>query len=312
VIANHLLSREDALSQIVANGIPLEYEAYGRADGEPLLLIMGFGAQMTRWSPEFIKALTNEGYRVILHDNRDVGLSHHLDDAGEPDMQKVYGALMAGQKPDVPYTLDDMADDSVGLLEALGVERAHIVGASMGGMIAQMVAANHPERTLSLTSIMSSTGNPALPPAKPEAMAALTKPAVDPAVNLDGHILSGLASQKVIGSPGYPTDEATLIQRLRADALRSYYPVGRSRQMAAIVASGDRRAALAGITAPTVVIHGADDPLVPLPGGEDTAATIPGAELHVIPGMGHDLPPALIPKIVDLIGLATARARASA
>ena len=300
------------MPQIIANGIPLEYAIYGRESGEPILLIMGFGAQMTRWSPQFIRELTNRGYRVIVHDNRDVGLSHRLEAHGEPDMTAVYTALMSGQTPDVPYLLNDMADDSAGLLEALGIEKAHIVGASMGGMIAQMVAANHREKVLSLTSIMSTTGNPALPPANPEAMAALTKPAVDPAENLDKHIWSGLESQKVIGSPAYPTPDEILIERIKQDARRAYYPVGRARQMAAIVASGDRREALATIVAPTVVIHGEADPLVPVEGGRDTAAVIPGAELHTLPGMGHDLPQQLIPRIADLIERATARARESA
>ncbi|CAN5739968.1 alpha/beta hydrolase [soil metagenome] len=297
------------MPQIIANGIPLEYAIYGRESGEPILLIMGFGAQMTRWSPQFIRELTNRGYRVIVHDNRDVGLSHRLEAHGEPDMTAVYTALMSGQTPDVPYLLNDMAADSAGLLEVLGIEKAHIVGASMGGMIAQMVAANHRERVLSLTSIMSTTGNPALPPANPEAMAALTKPAVDPAENLDKHIWSGLESQKVIGSPAYPTPDEILIERIKQDAKRAYYPVGRARQMAAIVASGDRREALTTIVAPTVVIHGEADPLVPVEGGHDTAAVIPGAELHTIPGMGHDLPQQLIPRIADLIERATARAR---
>ncbi|MDO8322445.1 MAG: alpha/beta hydrolase [Phenylobacterium sp.] len=300
------------MPQIIANGIPLEYAVYGPEKGEAVLLIMGFGAQMTRWSPQFIRELTNRGYRVIVHDNRDVGLSHRFEDHGEPDMTAIYTALMSGQTPDVPYHLADMARDSVGLLEVLGVERAHVVGASMGGMIAQLVAANHPEKTASLVSIMSTTGNPAVPPAKPEAMAALTKPGVDPAVDMDKHVWSGLESHKVIGSPGYPTPDEILIERIRADARRAYYPVGRARQMAAVVACGDRRPLLAAITAPTVVIHGEADPLVPVEGGRDTAASIPGAELHTIPGMGHDLPHQLIPRIADLIERATARARESA
>ncbi|HEX5379373.1 MAG TPA: alpha/beta fold hydrolase [Phenylobacterium sp.] len=300
------------MPQITANGIALEYDIHGPEAGDPVLLIMGFGAQMTQWSPQFIGELTGRGYRVIVHDNRDVGLSEKFDAAGVPDMQKVYGALMSGQTPDVPYTLDDMAADSAGLLDALGVERAHIVGASMGGMIAQMVAANHPEKSLSLVSVMSTTGNPALPPAKPEAMAVLMTPSPDPATDMAAYVANGVKGQKVIGSPGYPTEEAVTAERVKNNALRSYYPVGRSRQMSAIVASGDRRGALAAITVPTVVIHGADDPLVPVEGGKDTAATIPGAELHIVPGMGHDLPAQIIPQICDLIELATARARAVA
>lgn len=300
------------MPQITANGIALEYDVHGPETGEPLLLIMGFGAQMTQWSPQFIGELTSRGYRVIRHDNRDVGLTQKFEAAGVPDMQKVYGALMNGQKPEVPYTLDDMAADSAGLLDALDIPRAHIVGASMGGMIAQLVAVNHPEKTLSLVSVMSTTGNPALPPAKPEAMAALTTPAPDPAADMDAYIVHSVKNQKVIGSPGYPTENAIIAERARNNAQRSFYPVGRTRQMAAVVACGDRRPVLGGITAPTVVIHGGDDPLVPVEGGHDTAAAIPGAELHIIPGMGHDLPLQLIPQVCDLIELATARARATA
>ena len=297
------------MPETTANGISLHYDLRGPETGEPVLLIMGLGAQMTRWSNDFVGELASRGYRAIRYDNRDVGLSQKLDEAGAPDMTAVYTALMSGQKPNVPYLLSDMAADAVGLLDALGIDRAHIVGASMGGMIAQMVAAEHPQRTLSLTSIMSSTGNPALPPAKPEAMERLQSRGPDPLHDLDAFLDHGLISSKVLGSPGYPVDEVELRAQLRSDYERSFYPVGFARQMAAIVASGDRRKALATITAPTVVIHGADDPLVPKDGGEDTAATIPGAELHLIPGMGHNLPAPLIVPVCDLIERATARAR---
>jgi len=301
------------MPQIDANGIPLHYEAHGPETGEPLLLIMGLGAQMTRWPVEMVEDLAGRGYRVIRYDNRDVGLSHKLHDAGAPDMNAVYGALMAGQKPPVPYLLSDMAADAAGLMDALEIERAHIVGASMGGMIAQMLAAEHPHRVLSLTSIMSSTGNPALPPAKPEAMERLTNRGPDPQEDLEAFLDHGVAGSKVMAGPNpYPTDDAELKEALRADYHRSFYPVGFARQMAAIVASGDRRKALGGITAPTVVIHGADDPLVPLAGGEDTAANIPDAELHVLPRMGHNVPKPLIGQLCDLIERATARARAAA
>src|SRR5580658_3035892 len=164
------------MPHVNANGLDLYYESHGPEDAEPILLIMGLGAQMTRWSPELIGKLTDAGHRVIAYDNRDVGLTEKLDAAGPPDIGAVMGALRDGRKPDVAYTLDDMAADAAGLLDALDVERAHIVGASMGGMIAQLVAADHPERTLSLTSIMSTTGNPELPRAKPEAMARLSTP----------------------------------------------------------------------------------------------------------------------------------------
>jgi pimeloyl-ACP methyl ester carboxylesterase len=300
------------MPQIIANDIPLEYDVHGPETGEPLLLIMGLGAQMTRWPQEMIDDLAARGFRVIRYDNRDIGLSHKFDEAGQPDMQAVYAAIGTGQKPPAPYLLSDMAADGVGLLDALGHDRAHIVGASMGGMIAQMLAAEHPGRVLSLTSIMSSTGNPGLPPAKPEAMARLTTPAPDPHKDLEAYLAHAVAGAYIMAGAGNPIDEAEQRAQSAADVKRSFYPVGVSRQMAAIVASGDRRAALATITAPTVVIHGADDPLVPVEAGHDTHASIPGAEMHVVPGMGHNLPKPLIPVVNDLIERATARSRQSA
>lgn len=299
------------MPQITANGLTFEYDAHGPDDGEVLLLIMGLGAQMIAWPMDLIQNLADRGFRVVRYDNRDVGLSHKLDHLGAPDMPAIYTALMAGQKPPAPYFLSDMAADAAGVLDALEIERAHVVGASMGGMIAQMVAAEHPHRVLSLTSIMSTTGNPALPPAKPEAMERLTNRGPDPAVDLEAFLDHGIEGSKVLAGPAFSADLDELRAQLRATYERSFYPVGFARQMAAIVASGDRRAALATITAPTVVIHGIDDPLVQPTGGEDTAATIPGAELHMVPGMGHNLPKPLVGKIADLIERATTLAKTS-
>ena len=287
------------MARAQANGIEIEWDERGPADGPAVLLIMGLGAQMTRWTEAFMAPLASRGFRVIRFDNRDVGLSSKLHDGGIPDLTKVGMAVATGQKPDVPYSLDDMAADAVALLDAIGVARAHVVGASMGGMIAQLVAANHPDRVLSLTSIMSSTGNPALPRATAEANAVLmSRPAGG---DLDSLVAHGVKAARTIGSPGYPADEAVLAERARADLQRQNYPQGFARQLAAIWANGDRRARLAGITAPTLVIHGADDPLVPIEGGRDTAASIPGARLVEIAGMGHDLPEALIPQVTGLI-----------
>lgn len=297
------------MAQVKANGIAIEYESKGPANAETVLLIMGLGAQMIAWPPELIDALIAKGYRVVWYDNRDVGLSHKFDDAGPADMGAIMQAIAAGEKPSSAYLLDDMARDAAELLDALEIERAHIVGASMGGMIAQMVAANHPEKTLSLLSIMSSTGNRALPPAKPEAMAVLMTP---PADTFEGRVENAIKSQKVIGSPGYPQDEERLRRNATAAQNRMYYPAGFSRQMAAIMASGDRREALKKIKAPTTVLHGADDPLVPLEGGKDTAANIAGAELVVISGMGHDLPLALVDRVADIVHQAAQRAKVSA
>ena len=289
------------MPQIKANGLTLEYESLGSQTAETILLIMGLGAQMTRWPKALTDKLIARGYRVIAFDNRDVGLSQKLDDAGAPDMGAVLKALSEGKAPPVAYNLDDMAADAAGLLGALGIERAHIVGASMGGMIAQLVAADYPRRTLSLTSIMSTTGNPDLPRATPEAMAVINSRGPDPMVDLEGYLAHSMAGSRTIGSPAYPADEADLRERTLSDFNRAYYPVGFMRQYAGVMASPDRRPKLKTITAPTVVVHGEVDPLVPVEGGRDTAANIPGAELRVIPGMGHDLPPALYDTLVEAI-----------
>jgi pimeloyl-ACP methyl ester carboxylesterase len=300
------------MARAKVNGIEIEYDVTGPADGEPLLLIMGLGAQMTRWPTAFVDKLAARGLRVIRFDNRDIGLSSKLDAEGLPDFMAMFKALGEGRKPDVPYLLDDMAADAVGLLGTLGIERAHIVGASLGGMLAQLVAADYPERTLSLTSIMSTTGNRELPPASPAAMAVLNDRGPDPTADLEAYLDHAIKGAVVVGSPGYPIDEAETRERLRNDFNRSYSPAGFQRQYAAAAASPDRRPKLATITAPTVVIHGASDPLVPLAGGQDTAANIPGAELIVVEGMGHDFPPPLFDTIVDGIMKAVDRAKADA
>lgn len=294
------------MASIQANGITIEYEHFGPHDAPPILLIMGLGGQLTLWPVEFCEALVAHGFRVIRYDNRDIGLSTKFDHAGVPDMAALLMASLTGKTPDVAYTLDDMAADGIGLLDALGIDRAHIVGASMGGMIAQMVAATYPERTLSLTSIMSTTGNPAIPPARPEALAVLTnRPATtDP----DALVAFSVNAARVIGSPAYPASEERLLTRVRADLQRSYSPTGYMRQMAAVVAGGDRRARLATVTAPTLVIHGDADPLVSIEGGRDTAASIKGAELKIIPGMGHDLPLELVGTIADAVAGVASRA----
>jgi pimeloyl-ACP methyl ester carboxylesterase len=298
------------MPQIKANGIAIEYAAYGPKDGEKILLIMGLGAQMTRWPLALIEMFNARGFGVVTFDNRDVGLSHKFDAAGPADIGAIMAARAAGKSTSAAYNLNDMANDAAGVLEALGIGRAHIVGASMGGMIAQMVAANHPHKTLSLTSIMSSTGNPALPPAKPEAMAILmTRPT---STDLEVLAAQSVKSAAIIGSPKYPANEAEIRARFLADYQRAYYPVGVTRQMAAVMASGDRRDALRKIKVPTMVVHGIDDPLVPIDGGRDTAAVIPGAELREIPGMGHDLPAPLFGMIVNAVETVARKARVSA
>lgn len=298
------------MAQAKINGISIEYEVHGPDDGEPLLLIMGLGAQMTRWPPGLYEKLVARGFRVIRFDNRDVGLSQKF--TGVPTVESVVIARMQGQKPDIPYTLDDMAADAIGVLDFLDIKRAHICGASMGGMIGQLVAADYAERVLSFTAVFTSTGNPSLPPAKPEAMAVLTTRAGDPNTDIEAYLDQMIINARTIGSPGYPFDEKIVRERLRADVLRAYEPAGVARQIAAVVASGDRRTKAATIKAPVVVVHGDSDPLVSVEGGKDLAATIPGAELRIIPGMGHDLPPALYDVIADAISRAAERARINA
>lgn len=287
------------MPQIEANGIALEYEDHGDKAAPPILLVMGLGAQLTLWPIELVEALVDRGFRVIRYDNRDIGLSQKMDGAKAPGFVRHLVMKRFGFNPKTPYTLADMAADGVGLMDALGIDRAHIVGASMGGMIAQHIAFGFPERVLSLTSIMSTTGNPKLPPAQKEAIRALTRrPAsMEESVLVEHGMLIG----RTIGSPGYPADEERLRANTTANVRRSVYPEGMPRQLAAIIADGCRRSRLAGVTAPTLVIHGEADPLVPLAGGQDTAAHIPGATLKTIPGMGHDLPLQLVDEIADAV-----------
>ena len=285
---------------ITANGIQLEYEAYGDKANPPLLLVMGLGAQLTLWPMELVEALVARGYYVIRYDNRDIGLSQKFDAGGIPNFKRVALMRMLGLRARIPYRLRDMADDAAGLLDALGIAKAHVVGASMGGMIVQLLAIGHADKLLSMTSIMSTTGNRRLPPAQPAAMAALLDRAPAGAT-LEQVMPIGIKVSRAIGSPAYQSEEAALRSRIARDFARSYYPAGAGRQLAAILDDGDRRKRLARVTTPTLVIHGAADPLVPVEGGRDTAASIAGAKLLEIEGMGHDLPPDLVDQIADAI-----------
>ena len=293
------------MANVQANGIRLEYDTFGVRDDRPLLLVMGLGAQMIAWQDEFCEQLAGAGHFVVRFDNRDVGLSEKIEDAGVPDMATMVTALLSGAPVEAPYTLDDMAADALGLLEALEIERANICGASLGGMIVQAMAINAPERVTSMTSIMSSTGNPDVPPGTPEAMAALMSP---PGKTRDEHIERTVRVGSVIGSRVYPADAAEARDRAARAYDRSFYPLGVARQMAAAAAHGNRKPALASLSMPALVIHGKDDPLVPLEGGLDTHEAIPGAELLVVEGMAHDLPRPLWDEIVGGITRLTARA----
>jgi len=284
----------------IGNGIRIEYETHGDPANPPLLLIMGLGAQLTLWPIELVEALVARGYYVIRHDNRDIGLSEKFGHAGVPNFRRVALMRLFGLRAKLPYRLTDMADDAAGLLDALGIDNAHIVGGSMGGMIAQLLAIDHAPRVRTLTSIFSTTGNPRLPRPRPEAINALLDRAPANAT-LDQVIPIGIRVARAIGSPAYPAPEEYLRERIARDYARSFYPEGPARQIAAIMDDGDRRKRLRRVTAPTLVIHGTDDPLVPVEGGRDTARAIPGARLHEIPGMGHDLPLELVDEIADAI-----------
>ncbi|MCM8594564.1 alpha/beta fold hydrolase [Accumulibacter sp.] len=292
------------MPQVCANGLQLEYESFGAGSDPAILLIMGLGAQLGRWNVELCEALVARGFRVIRFDNRDCGLSSKLDESAVPDIGRT---LRSGAPLDAPYTLEDMAADCIGLLDALGIERAHIVGASMGGAIAQIVAARYPQRTLSLTSIMSTSSHPDLPPPTSEAARALFAP-LPPTRDREALIEDAISRQLAVASPEYPSCPQRLRERFTEEHERGFHPRGVARQLAAFLACGDRRALLATITAPTLVLHGADDPLIPVACGRDVAAHIPGAELRVIEGMAHDLPLALTDVFADAIVALASRA----
>ena len=281
-----------------ANNIEIEYETFGDPSSKPLLLIMGIGAQMIRWEKEFCEVLAEKGFYVIRFDNRDVGLSTKLHEAGEPDIMKVMMKLAKGEKIESAYTLDDMADDAVGLLSALGIDKAHICGASMGGGIAQILAYRHPSRVLSLISIMSSTGNPDLPRPKPEILKLMTQP---PPTEREAIIEARVNRLRILHGSVFPFDEEKWREFATESYDRSYYRPGYSRQFVAIRATGNIKSALSSISVPTLVIHGSEDPLVPIDGGKDTAEAIPGAELLIIDGMGHSIPIEVWPQVADAI-----------
>ncbi len=274
--------------------IELAYETFGSPEDTPLLLVMGLATQMIGWHDEFCRQLAERGLYVVRFDNRDIGLSTHLHGAGAPDVL----AVMGGDTSGVAYRLADMADDTAGLLDALGIDSAHVVGASMGGMIAQTLAIRHTDRVRSLTSIMSTTGDPAVGAPAQAALGVLLAP---PATDRDSAVQRAVDTYRVIGSPGFEFDEHGLRERAGLSFDRAHDPAGVARQLAAILASPDRTADLARVAVPTLVVHGEHDALVDVSGGRATAAAIPGAELLVVDGMGHDLPREVWPQLVDRI-----------
>jgi pimeloyl-ACP methyl ester carboxylesterase len=293
--------------QISANGIALEVEDHGPANGEPLVLVMGLGMQLVAWHPDFVAMLVARGFRVIRFDNRDIGLSQRFDHLGVPNLALDSLKYAVGLKVSAPYTVATMADDTAGLLDALGIAAAHICGASMGGMIAQQLAVRHRERVKSLTLIMTSSGSRRLPGPSLKVRSALISRPADPR-NVQSVIEHYVKLYKLIGSPGYPAGDAYLNEWLGQAVRRSHRPQGTARQMVAIAADGNRSPLLGQIAVPTQVIHGQDDPLVPVAAGHDLAARIAGAQIDVIPGMGHDLPGPLWPRFVAGIAAAAGRA----
>jgi pimeloyl-ACP methyl ester carboxylesterase len=283
-------------------GIEIFYEDNGPADAEVILLVMGLGAQMTLWPDELVAALVGDGFRVIRYDNRDIGLSQKFEGARAPSPAIQVLRKKIGFPAKVPYTLKDMADDGIGLFDALGIAKAHVVGASMGGMIVQLMAIHHADRLMTMTSIMSTTGSGKLPQAEKHAMDALVAPLKS--LEEEAVVAHGINIARNIGSPAsaeFPFDEEAQRARVLRTMRRSLYPAGLPRQLAAIIDDGDRTSRLASVRTPTLVLHGEADPLVKLAGGEATAKAISGARLVTVPGWGHDLPIPLIPRIAGEI-----------
>ncbi|MDD9937974.1 MAG: alpha/beta hydrolase [Myxococcales bacterium] len=289
------------MARYAVNGISIEVEQHGEVRDPAILLLRGLGTQLVQWPPLLLETLVQAGFRVVTFDNRDVGLSDKIDQAGELDLP----SIMQGQNAP-PYTLQDMALDTVGVLDALEVAAAHVVGISMGGMIAQRVAATHPDRCLSMTSIMSSSGAPGLPTGTPEATATLLARPADPD-DREAVIAQKINSQRTIGSPDYPMTDRELRSYSERAYDRCHAPDGVARQLAAVLGDGSRVELLRTIRVPALVIHGRDDPLVPLAAGEDTARHIPRCKLEIIAGMGHDVTAANTPLLAKLL-IAHARA----
>ena len=292
--------------QVSANGIRLEVEDHGSPQGEPLLLVMGLGMQLLGWHEDFVALLVASGFRVIRFDNRDIGLSQIFEQGGTPNLALDSLRYAFGLGVKSPYTLADMAADAIGILDALDIESAHVCGASMGGMIAQRMAANAPARVRSLTLMMTSSGARRLPgPSLKVRSALISRP---PAQTVEGIVEHYVRLYALIGSPAYPSDPDDLRKRFTTSVRRSYRPAGTARQMVAIAADGDRSPVLASIRMPTRIIHGRADALVPVAAGHDLKAKIAGAQIDLVDGMGHDLPAPLWPRFVDGITAAAGRA----
>jgi pimeloyl-ACP methyl ester carboxylesterase len=288
------------VAELLGGEVRLCYELVGDPEGPVMVLVNGLGGQLIDWDPSFLAGLRAAGLATLRFDNRDAGLSS----GGDPRFRFDLGVLSRRDRSALAYTLEDLADDVVRLLDALGVPDAHVLGVSMGGMIAQLVAIRHPKRVRSLCSVMSTTGAPGVGQPTEEAAALLTRGGPS---DREGWIEWELANHRVLGSPGFPVDDEALRIRAAARYDRAYRPDGVARQLMAILLAEDRTAALSGLRVPTLVVHGAADPLIDVSGGEATARAVPGARLVVVPGMGHELPPGAIPTVLEAV-LATVRA----
>ena len=288
------------VTQVSSNGIRLEVDVLGRPGDPVVMLIMGLGMQLIAWPEPFCRSLVGAGYRVVRFDNRDVGLSEKIDSATRVKLPLATLRYFLRLPVAAPYRIDAMAADAVGVLDALGIDSAHIIGASLGGMVAQTMAAQYPKRCSSLVSMMSSSGDRRLPPARLKVIRLLLqRPRRGSGIDILVERFTRLMI--AIGSPGFPTPDAELRAKMRVSVERCYHPEGTARQLLAVIASGDRSSQLRGIGKPTLVLHGDSDPLIPLPHGVDCARKIPGAELKVIPGMGHDLAPGLLPILSEAV-----------
>lgn len=300
---------QPACNLVAANGVDLACEQFGESDSPTIILIQGLGTQLIGWPDAFCQALADAGFRVIRFDNRDTGLSTKIKSGSSRDsIQKAYVKSMLHLPVNAPYTLDDMAADTVGLLDALGIDRAHVVGVSMGGMIAQLLAIHYPQRVASLTSIMSGTGASGLPNAKLKVLLRLSSkpPSKDP----DDIVTHMTKTMQMIGSPTLQRSREQWADHIRRGLERSWCPAGTARQMLAILSAPSRDDALALLDVPALIIHGKADPLMPPAHGKHTAKCIPNAQLEIIDGMGHDLPPPLLDRLAELISEHARRADA--
>ena len=288
------------MAQLQSNGLTIEYDTLGDRGADPVLLIMGLGMQMTAWTTDFCNSLAAHGHYVVRFDNRDIGLSTKFEGVRAPNRLRYLLHHLFHTNLGAPYSLQDMASDAAGVLDALDIDSAHVVGASMGGMIAQLLTIGHPRHVKSLTSLMSTSGHPGLPRPDPQLVQHMfvRRPKnSDPAVMLEHTV----ATAKMLGSPGYPRSDGEWRELISASIQRSFYPQGFIRQIAAIVADGSRVDRLKKITTPSLVIHGREDPLVRVEAGIDTARHIKSSRLEIIEGMGHDIPPPLVDRITGLI-----------